>query len=63
MPQYEQYDDETPSFDGLVICLTCWQDEGFHFGWCPEKNPLTLDDESDIYNETIDEEVEEMEDE
>jgi len=27
----------------------CWEDEGFHFSWCPTRDP--------DFNQTIDEEI------
>ena len=48
-----------PDFDGLEICEACWEDEGFHFSWCPTQQDDVLDiPPENVYNQTIDEEVE-----
>jgi len=37
----------------LEICEMCWEDEGFHFSWCPTRD--------ENFNQTIDEEIMMME--
>jgi hypothetical protein len=54
--------EEEPEPD-ITVCDMCWQDDGYHFSWCPALDDHEFDIMAEnVYNQTIDEEVE-MEDE
>ena len=51
--------EELPERDITDFCEACWEDEGFHFSWCPTQQEDVLDIPlENVYNQTIDEEVE-----